>query len=76
MTEVKINGGLIVLFSYKTPVACLWENGQGGRTAMVTTYKWSNTTTRHINQWLKNTTLSEPIVKQPQEYFDKLMEVK
>jgi hypothetical protein len=73
MTEVKINGGLTVLFSYNTPVACVWENGQGARTLFKTDKLWSNTTSRHINAWAKNWILSEPIQNQPQEYFTKLV---
>jgi len=72
MTEVIINGSLTVLFSYRTPVACVWTNGQGSRALFKTSKKWSRTTSKHINQWASHWTLSEPIKEQPQEYFDKL----
>jgi hypothetical protein len=72
MTEIEINGSLTVLFSYKTPVACVWTNGKGSRVMFRTEKKWSNTTGRHVSQWAKGWTLSEPIQLQPQEYFDKL----
>ena len=39
----------VILFSYQTPVA-YWESGKG---AFKTEKKWSNTTSKHINQWLK-----------------------
>lgn len=45
MTEVQI-GDKRVLFSYKTPVA-YYQDGK----AYQTNKKWSQTTTRHINQW-------------------------
>ena len=48
MTEVELPNGSIVLFSYKTPVACHHYNGKTYRTAKF----WSKTTSRHINQWL------------------------
>jgi hypothetical protein len=47
MNEVEI-GTKKVLFSYKTPVAYLdIETGKFHRTSK----KWSQTTTKHINQW-------------------------
>jgi hypothetical protein len=73
MTEVTMSGGLTVLFSYKTPVAVVWTNGMGSRMLIKTEKKWSATTTRHINQWAKSWTLSEPIKTKPQEYFDNLI---
>ena len=47
-TEVSINDGTQIFFSYKTPVAAyLPEKGY------VRTEKfWSVTTSRHINKWL------------------------
>ena len=52
-TELYINRGptrkdVIVFFSYNTPVAAQLNNGDYVRTST----KWSQTTTRHINQWL------------------------
>lgn len=68
MTELETNGGLTTLFSYKTPVACRWTNGQTN-TYYCTTKFWSKTTTRHVNQWLNGSNG----INQPQEYFDNLM---
>ena len=45
-TEVIMNNGNHVLFSYETPVAVSNVNG-----LFVTVTKYSNTTTRHINKW-------------------------
>ncbi len=73
MNEVNMNGSLTVLFSYKTPVACVWTNGQGSRALFKTSKKWSNTTSRHISKWANMWALSEPIREQPQEYFDNLI---
>jgi hypothetical protein len=47
MNEVEI-GNTLVLFSYKTPVACHIE----GKGYFKTDMKWSVTTSRHINKWL------------------------
>jgi len=61
MTELTLNNGTQVLFSYQTPVAC-WIDGQFYKTEK----KWSNTTTRHINKW------AHCAVTKPQSYFDEL----
>ena len=48
MTEVTI-GDKTILFSYGTPVAyCSWDG------YYKTNRKWSNTTSKHINQWLNS----------------------
>ena len=62
MTELVLNDGTQVLFSYETPVAC-WKDGQFYKTS----HKWSNTTTRHINKW------SHCAVSMPQDYFNNLV---
>ena len=56
-TQISLNNGTEVFFSYKTPVAAyLPEKGY------VRTEKfWSVTTSRHINKWLKNVTNVEEI---------------
>jgi hypothetical protein len=61
MTELTLNDGTQVLFSYQTPVAC-WKDGQFYKTDK----KWSNTTTRHINKW------SHLAIAKPQTFFDEL----
>ncbi len=63
MTQVDFNNGYQVLFSYKTPVACLSDNGY-----YRTSKFWSVTTSRHINKWLDGVLAKE----QPQEFFDSL----
>ena len=48
MTQLDLADGTSVLFSYKTPVAALTDNGY-----YRTSTKWSVTTSRHINKWLQ-----------------------
>ncbi len=48
-TELTLNNGTQVFFSYKTPVAA-YDSVSGK--FLRTSYKWSVTTTRHINKWL------------------------
>ena len=64
MTQLDLNNGYQVLFSYQTPVACLSDNGY-----YRTSNKWSVTTSRHINKWLDGVLAKE----QPQEFFDSLV---
>jgi len=61
-TELTLEDGTQVLFSYETPVAC-WIQGEYFKTSK----KWSNTTSRHINSWVHFAT------EKPQEYFDNLV---
>ena len=65
MTELTLNDGTQVLFSYQTPVA-YWKDGEFFKTDK----KWSNTTTRHINKWTHLATAK------PQSYFDELTQGK
>jgi hypothetical protein len=62
--EIVKDNGNVVFFSYNTPVAAL-IGGKFYRTDK----KWSNTTSRHINNWLDGVAAE---VK-PQSYFDGLM---
>jgi hypothetical protein len=72
VNEVYLGGGLTILFSYKTPVACAWTNGKG-ITLYKTAKKWSKTTSKHVNKWLSIWTLPEAATEKPQEYFDSLL---
>lgn len=58
-------GGLLILMSYQTPVACYSADGGYKRTSK----KWSRTTSKHINKWLAGN------VAQPenQDFFDNLL---
>jgi|TARA_R110000787_G_C13337150_1_gene437873 hypothetical protein len=47
-TQVKLESGAIVLFSYETPVAAQLPEGGFVRTET----KYSRTTSKHITQWL------------------------
>ena len=46
-TEVTTSEGVLVLVSYQTPVAAKFANGE----IWVTSIKYSQTTTKHINSW-------------------------
>ena len=48
-TQLNLNDGTEIFFSYKTPVAAKLPNYDYIRTAT----KWSQTTSRHINKWLE-----------------------
>ena len=45
-TELHLDNGDIVFFSYNTPVAARTDSG-----IIKTSTKWSNTTSKHINKW-------------------------
>ena len=49
-TEVSINNGTQIFFSYRTPVAAYLPDKGYVRTERF----WSKTTSRHINKWLDN----------------------
>ena len=48
-TQVELNDGTIIFVSYETPVAAFVV----GKGIIRTSKKWSQTTTRHINGWIK-----------------------
>jgi hypothetical protein len=62
-TELETHNSLI-LFSYKTPVACSIF-GQG---FFVTEKSWSPTTSKHIKNWLEGRNATP----RPQAFFDDL----
>ena len=64
-TEVSLNNGTKVFFSYDTPVAAQLPDYEYVRTAT----KWSVTTSRHINKWLEGVIATEV----PQETLDNLV---
>ena len=55
-TEMHLDSGAVVFFSYKTPVAALLADG-GGYVRTATRY--SVTTSKHVNQWLDGVTARE-----------------
>ena len=69
MTELELDGGTRVLFSYETPVAVFLV----GTGIIKTTKKWSRTTSRHISQWAKEYSAYVTVSEKPQEYFDNLV---
>jgi len=70
MTELELNDGSRVLFSYATPVA----HYKPSEFLYRTDKKWSNTTSRHIRKWDIAKWSDVPYTNQPQEYFDNLVE--
>ena len=65
-TELSLNNGTQVFFSYKTPVAAYCPSKGYIRTAKY----WSVTTSRHINKWLKGIT---EVTEVPQEMLTELV---
>lgn len=63
--EIEV-GGLLILMSYQTPVACYSDDGGYKRTSK----KWSKTTSKHINNWMKGWKGTE----ESQEFFDSLLD--
>lgn len=66
--EVELKDGTILFFSYETPVAAFIS----GRGIVMTSKKWSNTTTRHIHKFIMRNAPSATISEEPQEFFDDL----
>ena len=54
-TEVSLNNGTKVFFSYDTPVAAQLPDYEYVRTST----KWSVTTSKHINKWLDGVNAAE-----------------
>jgi len=69
-TEVELKD-LIILVSYSTPVAAIRYNGKG---ALKTEDYFSNTTSKHINQWLLDHGYDPKLVPTiNQDYFNTLL---
>lgn len=70
-TQLEMSTGVIVFFSYKTPVAAFIP----GTGYLRTNHKWSRTTSKHINQWLRRMTgTANPTLTEVDQYvFDKLV---
>ena len=64
-TELIFDDGAKVLFSYETPVAAYVPE----RGYIKTSYKWSQTTSRHINRWCP-----ESVFVVPQQEISALVE--
>ena len=69
MTELELENGTKILFSYKTPVAAL-VNESGTFHQYKTDKKLSRTTSKHISQWNQ---MGGAYGLQSQEYFDNLI---
>lgn len=48
-TQLELSNGTVIFFSYKTPVAAFVP----GTGYVRTNHKWSVTTSKHINKWLR-----------------------
>lgn len=62
--NVMYSNGIAVAFSYGVPVAAFIL----GRGWFRTTKKWSNTTTRHINKFLKDHHVQEDEVEEVSQF--------
>jgi hypothetical protein len=69
-TELRMDNGNVILFSYEQPVAAYNLRGHdvGGFPLCKTEKKWSATTSRHISNW----TGSNTTPTRPQSFFDGL----
>jgi hypothetical protein len=67
-TEVQLADGTVVLVSYVTPVAALVPGKGWIRSAQ----KWSATTSKHINAWLKKN-CGGTVLDVPQWELDQLL---
>ena len=65
-TELRLDDGLVVFFSYNTPVAAVLAGGGG---FVQTEKKWSVTTSKHTTMWLDGVNAR----KVPQETLDSLI---
>ena len=54
-TEIVLNNGTTIFFSYDTPVAAQLPDYEYVRTST----KWSVTTSKHINKWLEGVIATE-----------------
>lgn len=67
MTELEYDDGRLILFSYKTPVACRTKDFKFYQTAE----HYSPTTTKHITKWLTQFSRSRHCVESmPANYFN------
>lgn len=63
-TVLSLDNGIDVFFSYKTPVAAFIP-GEG---YIKTDYRWSKTTSKHVNAWA-----GKDAPEKPQAFFDSLV---
>ena len=66
-TEISLKNGSRVFVSYKTPVAA-YIVGVG---YVKSEQRWSNTTSKHIGQWVGGT--AKNVETRPQPFFDNLL---
>jgi hypothetical protein len=68
-TELTLDNGDIVLFSYQTPVAA-FVSGKG---ILRTEAGYSQTTTKHINAFIKRTNPNSTVTVVPQEEIEEFV---
>lgn len=69
MTELELEDGTAVFFSYRTPVAAFVPG-----TGIVRTEKFfSQTTSKHINKWIRKNAPSATVTQVPQEEIESLV---
>jgi hypothetical protein len=67
--ELTLNTGAVVLISYSTPVAAFLPGDGWYKTEK----KWSSTTSKQVNQWLKENDVFDLAKTKPQTFFDSLI---
>ena len=67
-TTLELADGIVILFSYETPVAAFVP----GRGYLVTDQYYSRTTSKHITQWLMRERYAGDAETMPQDFFTTL----
>ena len=67
---ITLDSGAVVLVSYSTPVACFIP-GEG---YFRTDKKWSTTTSKQVNQWLRSERGDSDAPTRSQEWFSALLD--
>jgi len=71
-TQLSLDNGTVVFFSYQTPVAAFVPGRDGATPFIRTSTRYSVTTSKHINQWLRKEN-NPPCVEVPQAEIDALL---
>ena len=68
-TEIELDGKTVFV-SYKTPVAA-FISGVG---IVKTSKKWSQTTSKHVNQWIRENYPHSTVTEKDQSFFDSILD--
>jgi len=71
VTELELENGITVLFSYRTPVAAFVP----GLGVIRTEEKFSQTTTKHTNKWIRTNHPNAKETVMPQEKIERFAEL-